>query len=99
MWADAQACKSEQLEHEVQQMRSDLQQATNMLQHTGDAVQEQALINQQLQEQMRKVRCCLAHSPLHHAISPTQHTITLHCKVAPYGDKDPRGARGKGLQG
>lgn len=36
-------------------MRSDLQQATHMLEHTGGAVHEQATLNQQLQEQMQQV--------------------------------------------
>jgi hypothetical protein len=36
-------------------MRSDLQQATHMLEHTGGAVHEQAALNQQLQEQMQQV--------------------------------------------
>ena len=50
-----QACKSDQLEQVVHQMRSDLQQATQLLEHTGGAVQEQAHLNQQLQEQMQQV--------------------------------------------
>jgi hypothetical protein len=50
-----QACKSEQLEQVVHQMRGDLQQATQMLEHTGGAVHEQASLNQQLQQQMQQV--------------------------------------------
>lgn len=50
-----QACKSDQLEQVVYQMRSDLQQATQLLEHTGGTVHEQAAINQQLQEQMQQV--------------------------------------------
>jgi hypothetical protein len=51
----AQAEKGEQLEHVVHQMRSDLQQATQLLEHTGGAVHEQAALNQQLQEQLQQV--------------------------------------------
>lgn len=36
-------------------MRSDLQQATHLLEHTGGAVQEQAQLNHHLQEQMQQV--------------------------------------------
>jgi hypothetical protein len=50
-----QACKSDQLEQVVHQMRGDLQQATQMLEHTGGAVHEQASLNQQLQQQMQQV--------------------------------------------
>lgn len=50
-----QAGKSDQLEQVVYQMRSDLQQATQLLEHTGGAVHEQAALNQQLQEQMQQV--------------------------------------------
>jgi 3-oxoacyl-(acyl-carrier-protein) synthase len=53
-----QACKSEQLEQVVQQMCSDLQRATQLLEHTGGAVQEQTVINQQLQQQVQQVRGC-----------------------------------------
>lgn len=52
-----QAEKSEQLEQVVHQMRGDLQQATQLLEHTGGAVHEQAALNQQLQEQMQQVSC------------------------------------------
>lgn len=57
-----QACKSDQLEQVVYQMRSDLQQATQLLEHTGGAVHEQAAINQQLQEQMQQVRNAARHA-------------------------------------
>lgn len=50
-----QAYKSDQLEQVVHQMRGDLQQTTQLLEHTGGAVHEQASLNQQLQQQMQQV--------------------------------------------